>query len=457
MRGALALLVLALPAAVLAANAPQVRVRIEQSGPIYVGQSLRIDVTVLVPNFFMSSPQFPLFDLPGAVVTMPGEGAANVTETINGITYAGIRRAYVIVPQREGSFVLPPARITFQYASVPGQPSPGSVTLPPETFDARLPPGVKTPQGALPVARVTIKQQVEGLTRPLRVGDAITRRVEVFADHTQSMMIPPPSFAAPAGVRVYRKDPQLTDVTDERGQFLGGRRVDVATYVFDRPGAYTLPEISVRWFDPRARRAQLARAPDIQVSVAPGPQPKAAIAPEPPPTAPAPEKPIHWRRWLAPASAAVLAILAIFWLTRRWAKRVRTFLATARAARRESEAACFSRLLAACRSDDPARSYASLGHWARRAGRTSIGDYLQAADDDELCKRVTELEHRLYSGAPPSGKWTGTPLATALKRTRQSSPRPDVPRVARHRLSTLNPPRAELNPPKGTLANPHYS
>jgi hypothetical protein len=440
MRAALALLALALPAAALAAHAPQVRVRIEQSGPIYVGQSLRIDVTVLVPNFFMSSPQFPLFDLPGAVVTMPGEGAVNVNETISGVTYAGIQRAYVIVPQREGRFVLPPARITFQYAAVPGQPSPGSVTLPPQKFDVLLPPGAKTPQGALPVARVTIQQQVEGLTKPLRVGDAITRRVEIFADHTQSMMIPPPSFAAPAGVRIYRKDPQLTDVTDERGQFLGGRRVDVATYLFDRPGTYTLPEIAVSWFDPRANRTQVARAPDIQVSVVPGSQPKAAIAPEPPPTAPAPEKAIDWRRWLAPVSAAILGIVAISWLTRRWARRVRALLATARAARRESEAAYFSRLLAALRSDDPARSYASLGRWARRAGRASVGDYLQAAGDDELCQQVTELEHRLFSGAPVSDQWSGIPLATALKRTRQSLARQRAHRSARHRLSMLNPP-----------------
>jgi hypothetical protein len=437
MRAVLALLALIGAAAAVAADAPQIRVRIEQSGPIYVGQSLRLDVTVLVPNFFMSSPEFPLFDLPGAVVTMPGEGAVNVNETINGITYAGIQRTYVLVPQREGTFVLPPASITFQYAAVPGQPSPGSVTLPPEKFDVLLPPGAQTAQGALPVARVTIKQQVEGLTKPLHVGDAITRSVEIFADHTQSMMIPPPSFAAPAGVRVYRKDPQLTDVKDEQGQFLGGRRVDAATYLFDRPGTYTLPAISESWFDPSANRAQRAAAPEIQVSVVPSSKPEAAIAPEP-----APEKSIDWLRWVASASAAILGILAIAWLIRRWEKRARALIASRRAARRESEGAYFARLLAACRSNDPAGSYASLGRWVRRAGSASIGDYLQAAEDDELRTRVTALEHCLYSCAPQSEKWTGIPLATALERTRPSLARQHVHRSARHRLSLLNPPRA---------------
>jgi hypothetical protein len=419
-RAAAVLLALVAPAAALAADTPRVRVQIEQTGPVYVGQSLRVDVTVLVPNFFMSSPQFPIFDLPGAVVTMPGGGAVNVSETIGGTTYAGIRRAYVIVPQREGTFVLPPARITFQYAAVPGQPSPGSVTLPPQKFTVRLPPGARTTQGALPVARITIQQQVQGLTRPLHVGDALTRRIEIFADHTQSMMIPPPSFEAPSGVRVYRKDPQLTDVTDEQGQFQGGRRVDVATYLFARAGSYTLPAISESWFDPSANRTQLAEVPQIQVSVVASPQAEPAIAPEPPPATPPPRKSIDWRRWLVPVSTALLGILAISWLIHRWAGRFRALRAARRAARRESEGACFSHLMVACRSNDPVRSYALLGSWVRRTGRASIGSYVEAADVDELQKQVTELERRLYSGAGESGRWNGAALATALVEARRS-------------------------------------
>jgi hypothetical protein len=438
MRAAAAVLALVAPMAALAADAPQVRVRIEQTGRIYVGQSLHVDVTVLVPNFFMSSPQFPLFDLPDAVVTMPGEGAVNVSETIGGTTYAGIRRAYVIVPQREGTFVLPPARITFQYAAVPGQPSPGSVTLPPQEFTVLLPPGAKTAPGALPVARVTIHQEVGGLTKPLHAGDAITRRVEISADHTQSMMIPPPSFGAPAGVRVYRKDPQLTDVTDEKGQFQGGRRVDVATYRFDRPGTYTLPAISESWFDPTANRTRLAEAPEIHVSVVPGPQAETAIAPDqPPPAAPPPKPSIGWRRWLVRISATLLGILVIVWVVRRWAGPFRAFLAARRVARRESESAHFSRLLAACRSNDPVRSYVSLGSWVRRTGRASIGSYLQAADDDELRKQVTEFEQRLYSGAAESGRWNGAGLASALERARRSLAARQ--RGPRRWLSPLNP------------------
>lgn len=232
---------LAVPA--LGAEQPRLRVTIEHRGAILVGQSVRMDVTVLVPNFFMSAPQFPIFEIPGAVVTMPDESAVNLNEQIDGVTYAGIQRSYVIVPQQEGDFTLPPEKITFQYAAVPGKPTPGVVTLPPRKFSAKLPVGAKTEEGAIPVARVSVKQTLDRGVQRLHVGDAITRRLDIFASHTQAVMIPPPSFEAPPGVRVYHKDPQLSDVTAERGEFVGGRRVDVATYVFNQPGTYVLPEI----------------------------------------------------------------------------------------------------------------------------------------------------------------------------------------------------------------------
>jgi hypothetical protein len=442
MRTALLLLLLALPAAVLAADAPQVRVEPEQTGPIYVGQSLRLDVTVLVPNYFLSAPQFPLFDLPGAVVTMPGGGSANLNERINGITYAGIRRTYLIVPQQDGSFVLPPAEITFQYAAVPGQSSPGSVTLPPEKIDVRLPPGVKSAQGGgVAVAPMTIKQQVEGLAKPMHVGEAITRTVEIDADHTQSMMIPPPSLTAPDGVRIYKKDPQLTDLTGDQGQFEGGRRVDVVTYRLEQPGSYVLPKVSVSWFDPSTQKTQQAEAPEIQVTVVAAAAPKDAIAPQlPEQAALPPEEPTDWQRWILPA-VALLGILGVAWLIRRWPARIHGFVAARRQARHESEGAYFERLLDACRSNDPARSYAALAAWVQRTGAVSIGDYVQGAADGELAKQVTELEQHLYSCAISDGQWTGAALASALETVRRSSRQ-------RHR-----PPRrwlSELNPIGGT-------
>jgi hypothetical protein len=274
-----------------AAAEPRVRVEITPARPVLAGQAVRVTVTVLAPNFFLSSPQFPTFDVPGAIVTLLDENALNSSETIDGQTYAGITRSYTITPQQAGVFTLPPVKITFRYAAEPGQTAvDGAVTLPPQTLRARQPEGAQPNAAAALVAKVVITQSLDVDPKMMKVGDALTRSIDIFAASTHAMMIPPSKFEAPPGVRVYIRDATVADVMTDRGVFTGGRRVDRATYVFEQTGSYTLPAIDVDWVDAASGKPQVARAPEIAVSVAPalavGSQPDMAPpAPEPAPPA----------------------------------------------------------------------------------------------------------------------------------------------------------------------------
>jgi len=60
-----------------------VRVNVATRPPLIVGQQIQIDVQVLVPNFFMGSPKFPVLDVRGAVVTLTDD-AVNLNDTIRG-------------------------------------------------------------------------------------------------------------------------------------------------------------------------------------------------------------------------------------------------------------------------------------------------------------------------------------------------------------------------------------
>src|SRR5262249_13361829 len=230
MRALVLIALLLATSAAYAADEPRIRAEIMTKEPFLVGQQIRVDVTVLVPNYFLSSPQFPTFDIPDAVVILLDENAVNSSETIDGGSYAGIRKGYAITPQRDGEFVLPPAAITFNYAAEPGKPPvAGTVALPPLRFTVRRPAGAPA-TGPL-VAKGEITPTLDRDPKDLKAGDALTRTVETIAANTQAMMIPPPTFAAPAGVRLYQHDPALSDVTTDRGGFVGGRRTDRVTYV----------------------------------------------------------------------------------------------------------------------------------------------------------------------------------------------------------------------------------
>lgn len=427
-----------------AAGTPMVRVKIDATGPVLVGQQVRVDVQVLVPNFFLSAPDFPTFDIPGAIVTMPDESALNLTETIGAESYAGIQKTYVIVAQQAGEFTLPPARITFQYAAVPGQPpADGVVALPPQTFTATLPAGAPASAGTVPVAKVTITQSLDGEATGLKAGDALIRTVEVFAERTQAMMIPPPAFDAPAGVRVYVQDPVLTDVTRDRIGFLGGRRIDRATYVFEKPGDYTLPGVEIPWFNAATSKQEIARAPEVTVSVAPNPGFQPAIAPGAPPD-PAPSSPakarFDWTRMRPWIAAAIAAALLLGWSCRRYAPRWRAWREARRHAREESEPAYFARVEHACRANDAPGTYRALAAWARRTGAGSITACVEELGSPSLRDEITALEQALFARRGADGAWSGRGLASAATEARA------VGRARRARAVNTSPALPALNP-----------
>jgi BatD DUF11 like domain len=413
-------LLLLITASLPAAAQPKARVVLETNGSVYVGQQVRVDVTVLVPNYFLSAPQFPTFDIPGTIVTLLDENATNSTETIDGQTYAGVHRSYAVMPQRPGTFVLPPARITFQYAAEPGTPGvPGSVALPPKPFIARSPPGAQGNTGPTLITKVTIRQTLDEARSVLKVHDALTRKVETFASNTQAMLIPPPTFDAPLGVRVYRRDPVLSDTTTDRDGFTGGKRVDEAIYEFEQPGTYTLPAIKIGWYDRDTGTQQVATAPAVSVSVI-----AAAVSPmgiAPPPDDAGGDAGVlsvayaRWRRWIwVPAS--FVAGLVILWGLRRRLRRFGDWLQARRRVWRASEAAAFGRLKRACLGGDPAMIYSAVTDWARVRGFPSIPAL--CAQAPALRCEVTKLEQHLFGRDRYAITYNGSGLLAAARRAR---------------------------------------
>jgi len=419
MRRVIAIAVLLLAAGAVQAAGPILRVSIAGKSPHLVGQQVRVDVVVLVPNYFMSSVEIPSMDIPGAVVSMPDQGAQNLNETIGGQHYAGIRRSFTIVPMQEGEFTLPPAKITFRYASAPGKSADGSLSLPPKSFKAELPPGAAAAGGGTAggagvlVARVTVKQALDREPGDIKAGETLTRTVEIHARNTQAMVIPPTRFDAPRGVRVYPRDPALSDETGPHGEFLGGKRIDQATYLFDTAGEYALPEIDVAWFDPATGKRENAVAPAIHLSVAPKAAAAPGIATEAEPQVAAPKKPLPWKRWLAWAAIIVLAVLVITLLIRLLRPRVSRWIAARRGARTESEAAGFARLERACRSHDALEAYRALLAWPARGAEIPL--------DGALQREVGRLESALFASPAERESWNGKPLADALTQARAAA------------------------------------
>ncbi|GJG96957.1 BatD family protein [Cupriavidus pauculus] len=309
---------------------PIVRMRVLGQQPMVAGQSVQVEVTILAPNFFLSAPAFPGLQVPGAVVTMPDERAANSTETIDGTSYAGIRKTYVFTAQTGGDFALPTPEIHFRYSGEDGKPRDASVTLPATTIrvsgqqgaPAQAASGAAEAPGEalLPAARLQVAQSFDrptsGKDANLRAGDALVRTITIFAPGTPAMMIEPPTLAAPRGVRQFRGDPQLQDGVDapDAPATTGGRRVEIITYVFEGSGQYTLPAVSVAWYDPATGKRAQSSAPAVTVDVHRA-GPGMGLAPTGGMTLTWPD----WLDWRVLVGIAVLAVIG--YLLVRWRRR----------------------------------------------------------------------------------------------------------------------------------------
>lgn len=382
---------------------PFARASVTTQGTIYPGQQITIQVDVFVPNFFMSPPQFPLFDLPNAVVTLPDSGAQNLNETVDGESFAGIRRSYLITPQAAGDYVLPPAEITFTYAAVPGQASPGKVTLQPTSFTVVSQPGSETGGASVTAARVSVDQVLDHDAKAMKVGDSLVRTVTVTADGMQAMMIPEPSFEVPAGVRVYRHDPKLENEQTPRGEFVAGHRTDTVTYVFETAGNYTLPVVEVRWFDPQSGKSEIASAPAITVSVAEAAAAGDAIAPPAPAETPKPAwAGVDWKRWLPAIGIGGGLLTALGWLLFSGLPRLAARLRARRARFENSEPAYFRRFEQACRNGDRRATYAYLDAWARHCRLGPIDEWLQNSGDTQAERTYARFEGTVFAGGNPA-------------------------------------------------------
>jgi hypothetical protein len=437
-------LVLALvsPGLVFGQAAPVIRARLVPSDHVIVGQPVRLEVDVLVPNYFTGAPDFPSFELDGAIVTLSEDRPAHLNERIKGVAYAGIGRFYVIYPEQPTEFNLPPVQISVPYALNPPETARATLPLPPLRFRAVLPPEARGLDYFLPTSQLKIRQTWSGPLNQIRAGDSLTRTVTVTAEKMQAMLIPPVPLDAPEGVRVYPREPHVDDQKSEIGEFLQGVRAEKASYLFTKAGDYTLPAIEVTWWDLSSRKLTSSKIPATTIHVSESSAYVSELPPQPENTAPV-QAPRHtWRRYrpFLIASCIALAVVALLaWAVRRWGSQVASSYRALKARRQNSEGHYWHSFKQACHQNNARRSYALLLAWLSRAhARVTLDGFQRLIGDRELDKQIAYLSEKQFR-SPSNAQWKGKPLYAAIAKHRRATYA--IRRTASH-LPPLNPERS---------------
>jgi hypothetical protein len=222
------------------------------------------------------------------------------------------------------------------------------------------------------------------------------------------MALAPAPTTAPDGIRVYPGQAETNDQL-ERGDFRGERR-ETLSYLMQKPGTLSLPEITYVWWNPKTQELKSKTLPVVsfEVTAAPG----------------IPERPAR-RLWLWVLAGVLLIALAV-WQRHRitaWVKQSEQKL-------NPPHRVAARKLLRACRQNNASAAEAAWRAWCATQGA-------DCQPGPELRSAVLGMQRCIY-GPAPTGSWKGAELARAFRR---SDPVRDscVNRTDESSLPQLNP------------------
>lgn len=227
---------------------PLVRVDLEDSETV-PGQPLSLRVTVLVPTWMTKPVVFPSLEAPDLMVRLPERSTTPVSESIEGETWSGVSRNYRMSPMVPGTFNIPPNDLIITWSDPEnGDARRETVQIDGFTLTGVLPDGAEGLDPFIAAEKITLSQDLEGETAPLKPGDSILRTVTVTIKGTPPMFLPSMLQQDPIeGVAQYPDEPVLSEKS-ERGE-VSGTRVESITYLAQSGGEGAAEAIVFDWFN----------------------------------------------------------------------------------------------------------------------------------------------------------------------------------------------------------------
>jgi BatD DUF11 like domain len=309
------------------------------------------------------------------------------------------------------------------------------------------PPGALTSYW-LPARNLTLSAVWNPAKLTARAGDPVTLDLDLQASGLTAAQLPDLTslLRFPSGLKAYPDQASLDDSAQD-GNLVGNRDQTIALMA-DAPGHYTIPALTVTWWDTQSNQPRTATVPARTLTILPAPgsataagpaaappapaaqrQPIPTVARHPPP--PAARKPAAGRspsawEWISVGLAAVwLATLGAWLWSRRRSRaappavpgsgtsRAREPAPTLAAAAPLAPAKERAAFRAACAANDARAARAHLLAWTtalRGAAPAGINAIAARIGDAHVAELLRDLDRACYAG----GAWQGAPLAAAL-------------------------------------------
>lgn len=385
-------------------------------------------------------------ELPDALVVDLGENQYQTN--INGRQHIVVERVYSIFPQHSGELIIP--SLTYNVSVRSGQRDPWadpfgnrrSNLLRLRTEEQRVKvntaPAQFTGQDWLPAKDLQLTEHWS--TERLKVGEPVTRTITLSAEGLTAGQLTPLSMPAVDGLTFYPDQPQNDDKTSNKG--VTGSRIETLAIIPNRSGKFTLPAISVDWWDTDSQEMKTATLPakTVQVEDALG-----NITPDPVPApsvdTPAETTPITTDMPSATTDVRVVNIAPVwlitvalvlglttlmfawlYWQARRELRAIHSFYIAEKTQDHVTETAARNDLKRAAANKDYPALRTALIHWAQAHWQDPQLQNLQLvaerSSNDALRVQLKKLDEILYRSAA-GNDWDSSELIQEINNCRR--------------------------------------
>lgn len=350
----------------------------------------------------------------------------------DGLRYRVIERLYAIFPQQSGRLTIPPLQFDAQVTDGRGSNYPFNQrvrqlrkrseqvsleVLPAEQTDGRP---------WLPAGDLQLEDDWQQTPPQLTVGEPATRTLTLRAAGLPVAQLPQLELSIPDGFKSYPDQPSREDQVGSAG--ITGVLQQKLALVPTRSGRFTLPEISVDWWDVQAERWRQARLPEVVLEVLPGGGQAEVTPPSVQPTPPFAEtEPLSPRQATAVADPGFWPWLSLV-LGSGWLLTVLLMLGLLRSRRRREKVSPVEQesrpslknarrdLFRKINEGRPEQLRTALLAWGQalypEAGPENL-EQLAVLCGEPLAQQLEDVNRRLYSRS--AGTWDGSALQAAVE------------------------------------------
>ncbi|WP_149983043.1 BatD family protein [Pseudoalteromonas rhizosphaerae] len=345
--------------------------------------------------------------MPDAQLSQIGKQTENY-ELVDGKRYLVITREYLVQPQKSGSYTIQAptfqGRIRQDYRQL-------DVSALGDNVDIEIKPIPSDYQGAwLPSELVNLDEQWQPADDTVEVGTPITRTLTLTALGITKEQLPDIELPEIKGIRSYPDEKENNHLVRD-GRVISQQTASYALLP-QMPGTYTLPEVSVPWYNTKINRISYATLPARTITVTPSSTSSpAAVAAQPltplqsatTDTAaisyqatPINQYPL-WLIIISVIGYLLWFITLILW----WRSQSQRSLMQAKPTVTHSDSSIsLDELKKHAKSNDVSAFYQALNRYAMHLTKQSSGaiDKLeQLADNAQLSQHIAKLRAALYS------------------------------------------------------------